>query len=309
MPEGDLSAGTLRDDFVRPFLLEIPGLRGRLVRLGALVDLILGRHDYPEPVAALLGELVALSAALSSTLKFDGIFTLQTKGDGPVRMMVADVTSGGELRAYAEVDADKLAEVWEEGAAARPSATALLGQGYLAFTVDQGDNSERYQGIVELEGDSLAEIVQHYFRQSEQFNAAIRLAAGRAEGAWRAGALILQQLPEEGEEWLGSGEEDDWRRNVVLMSSCRDHELLDPALSADQLLYRLFHEERVRVYEARLLHEGCRCSRERIESVLRSLPDEDLEYMKVDGELVVTCQFCNIDYRFSEQSIDDIRAR
>ncbi len=308
MPEDGHAKSLLHDDFVRPFLLEVPGLRGRLVRLGPLADLILSRHAYPEAVARLLGELLALSAGLSSTLKFDGIFSLQTKGDGPVPLMVSDVTTGGELRGYADFDAAKL-EALQGALGAEAPAASLLGAGYLAFTVDQGENTERYQGIVELDGEQLSDIVQHYFRQSEQFNAAIKLAAGKVGGAWRAGALILQQLPEEGGAWLGSGEEDDWRRSVVLMSTCGEQELLDPALAADDLLYRLFHEERVRVYKPRALLEGCRCSRERIETVLRTMSEDDLEYMKIDGEVIVTCQFCNIDFRFGEEALEAIQGK
>ncbi len=309
MPEDGHAGNLLRDDFVRPFLLEVPGLRGRLVRLGPLADRILSRHAYPEAVARLLGELLALSAGLSSTLKFDGVFSLQTKGDGPVPLMVADVTTEGELRGYADFDAAKLEALQDALGAEPPVAASLLGAGYLAFTVDQGENTERYQGIVELDGAQLSDIVQHYFRQSEQFNAAIKRAAGKVGGVWRAGALILQQLPEEGEAWLGSGEEDDWRRSVVLMSTCSEQELLDPELAADDLLYRLFHEERVRVYRPRSLLEGCRCSRARIETVLRAMSEDDLEYMKVDGEVIVTCQFCNIDFRFGAEALEAIQAK
>jgi molecular chaperone Hsp33 len=320
-PENSLDTAPAAGDFVRPFLLEVPGLLGRLVRLGPLVDTVLTRHDYPEPVARLLGELLALAGTLSSLLKYQGTFTLQTKGDGPVRLMVADVTSQGELRGYAEADAAALETAKSAGAGADPATVRRwLGSGYMAFTVDLAPDGERYQGIVELTGDSLADCVNHYFRQSEQLKTAFKLAAGRTDGTWRAGALFLQQMPASGGTWtpglrdepddvvLGSGEEDDWRRALAFMASCSDEELLSETLPADDLLYRLFHQERVRVYRVRPLSLGCRCSRERLETILRSLPHDEVREMTVDGEVVMTCQFCNVDFRFNDAALDDIYA-
>jgi molecular chaperone Hsp33 len=308
-------------DFVRPFLLEVPGLLGRLVRLGPVVDTVLTRHDYPEPVARLLGEFLALAGTLSSLLKYEGTFTLQTKGDGPVRLMVADVTSDGELRGYAEVDPAGLETARAaKGGGGAPEVARWLGSGYMAFTVDLAPDGERYQGIVELSGDSLADCVNHYFRQSEQLKTAFKLTARRGAGEWRAGGLFLQQMPESGGTWtpglpdepeeivLGSGEEDDWRRALAFMASCSGEELLSETLPADDLLYRLFHEERVRVYRVRPLSLGCRCSRARLETVLRSLPPDEVREMTVDGEVVMTCQFCNVDFRFDDAALDDIYA-
>jgi molecular chaperone Hsp33 len=297
-------------DRIQPFELEVSALRGRLVRLGPLFETILAHHDYPPPVAGLLGEMLALAAVLSSMLKFDGVFTLQTKGDGPVGLAVVDMTANGELRGYADFDAARLASVGGapngKGAAARD----LLGEGYIAFTVDQGPHSERYQGIVELRGETLAECLQHYFRQSEQLKTAVKLSAGRQDGAWRAGGLLLQQLPDEAaaETALANDQEDGWRRAVVLMASCTERELLDPALPDHDLLYRLFHDERVRVYNPRPLATGCRCSRARIERILRSLPREEVVEMKVDGEVIMTCQFCNVEYRFDEAALERVYA-
>jgi molecular chaperone Hsp33 len=296
-------------DRIQPFELEVPALRGRLVRLGPLLETILARHDYPRPVAGLLGEMLALAAVLSSTLKFDGIFTLQTKGDGPVGLAVVDMTAEGELRGYADFDAARLSSV---GGAANGNAAArdLLGEGYIAFTVDQGPHTERYQGIVDLRGETLAECLQHYFRQSEQLKTAVKLSAGRQDGAWRAGGLLLQQLPGEAaaDTALANDEEDGWRRAVVLMATCTERELLDPALPDHDLLYRLFHDERVRVYNPRPLATGCRCSRARIERILRSLPREEVAEMKVDDEVIMTCQFCNVEYRFDEAALEQVYA-
>ena len=292
-------------DCIQPFELEVPALRGRLVRLGPLLETILARHNYPPPVAGLLGEMVALAAVLSSMLKFEGIFTLQTKGDGPVGLAVVDMTTDGQLRGYADFDAARLASIAKPSNGAAAAARDLLGEGYIAFTVDQGQHSERYQGIVDLRGETLAECLQHYFRQSEQLKTAVKLSAGLLDGAWRAGGLLLQQMPDEaaGDTALANDEEDSWRRAVVLMASCTERELLDPALPDHDLLYRLFHDERVRVYNPRPLASGCRCSRARIERILRSLPREEVAEMKVEGEIIMTCQFCSTEYRFDEAAL------
>ena len=288
------------DDIVQPFQIEAPGLRGRLVRLGDAVDTILKRHDYPLPVAALLAEALALAAALSAALKYEGIFTLQLKGDGPVRMLVTDVTSSGAMRGYAELSDD----LPPADAIAAAPVRSLVGKGYLAFTVDQGEHTERYQGIVELTGDSLTECIDHYFRQSEQFSAAMQVTAGRNEaGRWRAGAMMLQRLPDQ--EAIVPREERDeaWRRSVILMSSVTAAELLDPALAPTDLLFRLFHEDGVRVFNQQPLAFGCRCSRARAARILASLPRQEVEELIVDGKVAVTCQFCNETQNFDEGEI------
>lgn len=290
-----------RDDLVQPFQIEGPGLRGRLVRLGAAVDTILRRHDYPTPVAALLAEALALAATLSAALKYDGIFTLQLKGDGPVGMLVVDVTSDGALRGYAQVSGALPAG---RDCTAAP-VPGLVGKGYLAFTVDQGEHSERYQGIVELTGDSLTECIHHYFRQSEQFSAAMQVTAGCNEaGQWRAGALMLQRMPDR-EAIVSRKERDEaWRRSVVLMSSVTAAELLDPGLEPPDLLFRLFHEDGVRIYRTRTLSFACRCSRQRVLHILASLPRVEMAELTVDGLVTVTCQFCNSTENFDRGEID-----
>ncbi len=288
-------------DLVQPFQIEAPGLRGRLVRLGPAVDTILTRHDYAPAVATLLAEALVLAVALAAALKYDGLFTLQIKGDGPVRMLVADVTSGGAIRGYVEVDAE--ATLSDEIAGA--PVPALLGKGYLAFTVDQGQHTERYQGIVELTGATLADCVRHYFEQSEQFSAAVHLAVDRdAAGSWRAAALMLQRLPEH--EMIVSREERDesWRRAVILMSSATRAELLDPLLAPEALLYRLFHEDGVRVFRPQGLAFGCRCSRERAARILAALPRGEVLDLTIDGKVTVTCQFCNTTETFDADAIE-----
>jgi molecular chaperone Hsp33 len=299
------------DDLVQPFRIDPFALRGRLVRLGPTIDRILSQHAYPEPVAAMLGEAITLAVVLAGALKYDGIFTLQTKGDGPIRLMVADVSTAGAVRGYAQYDTAKLEAALSGISAGAPSVPGLVGSGYIAFTVDQGEDTDRYQGIVELAGSTLAECAQHYFRQSEQIQAGIKLSVGRAGrgGAWRGGGLMLQRVPPEGGFGVIADDvEDGWRQAMVLMSSATAEELVDPDLPPHGLLFRLFHEQGVRVYETHPLEARCRCSRERIEGILRLFPTAELEDMRKDGITTVTCQFCNQSYLFDETDLDRIKA-
>jgi molecular chaperone Hsp33 len=285
------------DDLVQPFQIDPYALRGRLVRLGPAIDGILTQHDYPDPVATLLGEAITLAVVLAGALKYDGIFTLQTKGNGAIRLMVADVSTAGAVRGYAQFDRAKLDAAADTGA----PVPDLVGSGYIAFTVDQGEDTDRYQGIVELAGATLADCAQHYFRQSEQLQAGIKLAVGRTGpgGAWRAGGLMLQRVPPEGGYGpIADDVEDGWRRAMVLMSSATAAELTDPLLPPRRLLYRLFHQEGVRVYDTHALAARCRCSRERIEAILRAFPADEREDMKKERVITVTCEFCNRRYDF-----------
>ena len=309
------------DDVVLPFQITPFATRGRVVRLGGVVDSIVKRHNYPPLVARTLAEMIAMAAALAATLKYDGVFTLQTKGDGPIRMMLADVTSAGAIRGYAQYDAAKVEELGDS-----PSVPKLFGAGYLAFTVDQGEHTERYQGIVELTGATLAECAHHYFRQSEQFKAGLKVAAGAYKdqsGAltWRAGAIMVQSLPPEGAQGSAEGRdvsraltealdeaEDGWRRALILMGSATSAELVDPSLPPWKLVDRLFLAEGVEIYRPHDLRHACRCSRERVATVLRSFPRSEIEELKVDGALVVTCEFCNTQHVFDAADVEDLFA-
>lgn len=282
------------DNLFQTFQLEGSNLRGRILRMGSSINDILDRHGYPDGISVLTGQAAILALLLSSMLKYDGIFTLQTSSDGPVSMLVSDITNRGVVRACATYDPSRLRGDLDPA--------SLMGAGHLAFTVDQGADMERYQGIVSLTGGSLQESVQHYFTQSEQIATGIRIAVGRdASGQWRAGGIMLQRLPEEGGiNNPGESEEDDWRRTMILLQSCKDEELLDAALSQNDLLFRLFHEEGVRVYEPTRVEEGCRCSQERAERIIATMSDEDRDEMTVDGRITVTCEFCSREYIFDE---------
>lgn len=300
----------IADDFALPFEIERNGLRGRLVRLGDSVDAILSRHDYPPAVASLLGEALALAACLASTVKIDdGVFTLQAKGgSGPVRLLVADVTGDGALRGYAGFDAEAMQDLGSEAA----SAARLFGGGQLAFTVDQGGDFERYQGIVELAGESLAESVHHYFQQSEQIGSGLKVACEqRDDGRWRAGALMVQKLPDEAVRRAAPEDvadrvasDEGFRRAMILMGSATAAEMTDADLPAENLLFRLFHEDGVRVYDRRWLEDRCRCRLDRIEDVLRQFGRERVEEFKVDGVVTVTCEFCTSTRVFDDAALD-----
>ena len=307
-------SGQAWNDFVQPFQIESHSARGRLVRIGSLVNSVTARHDYPPPVAAMLSELLALAAVVAGALKFDGVLTLQTTGDGPIRTLMADITSDGEMRGYAQFDQQYFdgADAATCGVAAGSSVPRLLGSGYLAFTVDQGPDTDRYQGIVELAGATLADCAHAYFRQSEQLQAAVKLASFPAFGAGLgAAALMVQRLPGDGRTTMsGDIEEheadDAWVRTVALMGSCTNEELLDADLHPHQLLFRLFHEDGVRVFEPRDLVMRCRCSDDKVVNMLRSFPRAEIEELKVGNRVVVTCEFCGVVYEFDEAALDDI---
>ncbi len=306
-------------DLVQPFRIEALGLRGQLVRLGPALEAILGPHGYPVRVAGMVAETLALAAVLANALRFNGIFTLQAQGDGPLGMLVADVTNKGDMRSYARFDAERIEAARGGAGGAVPS---LLGAGHLSFTVDQGPDGERYQGICALEGASLADCAHHYFRQSGELETAIMLAntvagetngaggrAGNGGGGARAAALMIQRLTSAGG---ADGDEEpadeEWRRAVILMSSATAGELLDPAVTPDQLLYRLFHEDGVRVFRTRPLRHACRCSLDKVATTLRAFPRAEIEAMAEDGTVTVTCEFCKAGYRFDEVALGALYA-
>lgn len=299
-----------RDNEVRPFQIEGMNVRGRAIRLGTVAEQILNAHNYPEPIARILGEMLVLTGLLGSIMKFDGIVTIQTKSGGAIPMMVADYERRedglGRLRGYADIDEKKLAVYGKN-----PSFNGLLGSksGYLALTIDQGEKMERYQGIVELKGETLSEVARNYFENSEQTPTEIRLNCDKdpVSGHWRAGGIMVQHLARgetDQERILDRETKEQWSRAAVLMSSVKASELLDPTLDLDQLLFRLYNEDGVRAFEpAHLVHQ-CRCSREKLEKVLKSFDGTELTEMVTDaGTIDVNCQFCNATYTFTPEEV------
>jgi molecular chaperone Hsp33 len=289
---------------VTPFHLPQRPVRGRLIRLGPLADALLTRHDNEPAVTRLAGQALALVAALASTLKYRGSFGLQAKGDGPVGMLLADCTDTGALRGYARADAARLADLLR--ATPAPSAAALLGAGYLAFTVDQGSDSDRYQGIVSITGDSLADMALHYFESSEQLACWLHLACAHTAAGWRAGALILERVADGGgvdPALDAAAQAESWRTATILAATVTDAELLDDDLPAERLLFRLFHGEGVVTDRPRALAYGCRCSRQRLSGILETFGIDDLDHMTVAGDIVMTCEFCNCAFHFAREEV------
>jgi molecular chaperone Hsp33 len=311
------------DDVVLPFAVEPLDVRGRVVRLGPSIDTILARHGYPDAVARVLGEAAALTVLLGSSLKFEGRFQLQTKADGPIEMLVVDYDAPDRLRATARFDAGRVAAL---GGA--PKTADLLGRGILAMTIDQGSDRSRYQGVVALEGQGFEAAADQYFRQSEQIPTRVRLAvAEQFEGgrhAYRAGGLMVQFLPASPERArqadLHPGdipeghpsndlapvpEDDAWLEAKALVDTIEDHELVDPSVSSERLLYRLFHERGVRVFEPRPVHEECRCSRERIIAMMRRFtPQDRRDMVGENGRIGITCEFCSRVYDLDPADVE-----
>lgn len=294
---------TLSDDLAAAFQIEGWPVRGRLVRLGETIDAILSAHAYPEPVAALLGEACALAALIGSSLKFEGRLIVQAQGNGPVRYVVADYGTDGHLRGYCRFDADEVAAASQ--GFARPGARTLLGEGVFVMTLDRGPDFERTQGITPIEGESLSLAAEHYFQQSEQIPTKVRLAVGSvqtAEGSqWRAGGALIQLIA--ADDARGSTEEV-WDRSRALFQTLADDELIDPTITPETLLFRLFHEDGVRLEDARALSAQCRCSKDRIGAVLSSFsPQERADMVEDDGKIRVTCEYCATVYELAPEEI------
>ena len=317
-----LPNATAESDRLTPFQLDELEVRGRIVSFGPAVDAVLSGHAYPEPVSRLLGEAVVLGVLLGASLKFEGRFILQTQTDGPVRMLIVDYETSGKVRACARYDAAGVA------AAANGKPSALLGRGHLAMTIDQGPDMSRYQGVVELDNEGLEAAAHRYFTQSEQIPTLVRIAvaeevapgAGGPRSAWRAGGLLVQFMPRDpqraavadlhpGDAPEGTAphvvsEDEAWVEARTLAASVEDHELVDPALSSERLLWRLFNERGVRVFEPVAIENFCRCSRESIQDMLRRFSDDDRAHMVEDGKIKVTCEFCSTEYVLEPGEID-----
>jgi len=301
------------DDAVVPFEVEGLDARGRSVQLGAVVDTILARHQYPEPVARLLAEVMVLTALLGTSLKFDGKFILQTSTDGPVNLLVADFQTPSGLRAYARFDDEKLEQAIKDG---KVAPEQLLGKGTLALTIDQGAHMQRYQGIVALDGSNLEEIARNYFDQSEQIPTDVRLAVatlvdrnseGQPKQSWRAGGVLVQHLPkasldiDEKKQEKSKVTDNNWTEVKALTQTIESAELTDPQVGTERLLYRLFHEHGVRVFQPTPIVDHCSCSREKVENVLKNFSAEELDSSIENSEITVKCEFCSTIYRFNPE--------
>lgn len=300
MFDGELQAN--HSDLIVPFQLEQSGLRGRLVRLGSTLDEILGKHHYPLPVSRLVAEAATLACVLGSMLKEEGIFSLQAKGDGPVSLLVADYTPDGAVRAYASFNSDQLTTVPDR-------FCDLLGAGYLAFTMDRGVGFERYQGIVEIEKESLTASAQHYFLQSEQVHTEIKFLSVQQGPPWQTAALCVQAMPKEEDRGHHDLDRvpDGWDDMTALVHTLTPAEALDSALHPHDLLFRLFHERGVRAYDTIHLHHRCRCGLERAQRVLTALSETEAQELAENDIVEVRCEFCNSTYRFTLEQLAVLR--
>ncbi|RMD87553.1 MAG: Hsp33 family molecular chaperone [Alphaproteobacteria bacterium] len=289
------------DNRALPFAIEGMDVRGRAVRLGTAVDAIVTAHAYPPAVAGLLAETLALTALLGSLLKEDGVITVQAKGStrAPIDFLVADFSTPGDLRGYATLHAGP-----DDVPPAEDAALGeLLGaEGTLVITLDQGARGQRYQGVVPLDAPDLATAAESYFSRSEQIPTALRLAAGRdaVSGHWRARGIMIQHLARGGASGPAASEveQENWRRARLLMESVRREELLDPQLDLETILFRLFHEDGVRVFEPIGIAPRCRCSRARLRDVIARFSAADRAEITIGGEIVARCQFCGKTYHF-----------
>ncbi|MGL4727767.1 MAG: Hsp33 family molecular chaperone [Bosea sp. (in: a-proteobacteria)] len=307
------------NDLVLPFSVPALDVRGRCVKLGPALDAILARHGYPEPVSHLIAEAALLAVMLGSAMKFEGRFQLQAKTDGIVDLLVVDFDTPDRFRAMARFDAERLASADDL------SGAALLGAGHLGLTVDQGSHASRYQGIVALDGEGLEQAAQAYFRQSEQIPTLVRLAAGEIidrDGAHiRAGGLMIQFLPTspdklrardlhpgdapEGASIMAETEDDSWREARLLAGTIQPHELIDPSLSPERIVYRLFHERGAYAHAPLQLVEACRCSPEGIMAMMRRFaPDDRRDMIADDGMIAITCEFCSRHHRLDPAEVE-----
>jgi molecular chaperone Hsp33 len=292
-----VSDDTSYNDFIQPFLIDHSAIRGRLVRLNEALDNILTAHNYPMLVSLHLAEQIVLAALLSATLSGDGILTVQVKGDGPVRFMVVDVMAAGVIRGYAQVDEKALKKAAKNVESLSLSQT--VGKGYLAITLDEGKNAQRYQGIVELEGNTLSDAFRGYFLQSQQAEMRVHVTVqppGDVNKKWTGGGIIIERIPTEGGkdvEFTREEQDELWKRSALFMRTLKDSELLDKRVTPQNLLYRLFNEDGVWVYKLQAVRSGCRCSRVRVRGVLKTLPEEELLAALTDDKLTIHCQFCN----------------
>lgn len=290
------------------FNLDNNAFRGRIVRLDNVLNEMFSRQNYPDNVAAAVAETSALGVLISSLMKFDGIFTLQMQGNGPLSVLVADVTSEGKVRATAKYDAKAIedAQVLRKTEGQIEPAPHWLGQGNLIFTIDQGKNTELYQGVVDLQGKNLAECALRYFKNSEQIDTHLRLFLQKDGNVWKSAGILIQKMPTKGGK-NGTDDTDElaelWNEDKILNDSLKQEEFFDEKLSLEDLLFRLFHEHQVRVAKANEYYFGCRCSREKLLNTLSSMKKEDIDDMVENGKITATCNFCGQVYSFDKSEL------
>lgn len=288
-----------RFDIVLPFHLARTGIRGRLVRLKDSAQKIIEQHNYPEIVNIYMGQAIALSQAIMNCFKFEGRFILQISGDGPIKLIVVDTNSQGDIRACARFDDELLSQVHQDNL---KKLHYVFGKATMVMTLDPESSQEQYQGIVELVGSSLAESANHFFKQSEQLETGIVVVSDVDSDKLPCATIMIQRLPLQDDFSIEEKEllDDSWIHALSLVGSTTKKELLDPQLLNSDLLYRLFWEEGVRVYEGKPCQAKCRCSETRIREMLATFSSEDIQDMIEEQMISVTCEFCGETYTFDE---------
>ena len=277
-----------------------------MVRLDEVINTILSKHQYTPVVSGILAESTALAALLSSTIKYDGLFTFQTQSNGPVSMVVVDVSSQGTIRASAKYDEARIerAKTLRKTEDEHEETPHFLGGGYMAFTVDQGGPDKMYQGVVDIQGKTLAECAMRYFKQSEQIDTYIRLflqAPTTPQDRWQAAGILLQKLPSYGGKLDADVDINAaWEEAVVFIDSLKNEEVFDASLSAADLLHRLFHANGLEVEAGQHYHFGCRCNRDKLQAVLSSMSAADIDAMTENGKITAECNFCGEKYSFEK---------
>ena len=291
------------------FFIDNGAYQGRFIRLNEVLDTIINKHSYPLPVSAVVAETTVLAAMLASTLKYDGLFTLQTQSNGPVPMVVIDVTSDGKIRSCARFDEERLnaGQKLRKTLGQIEPTPHLLGGGHLAFTVDQGKNTELYQGVVDLQGKTLAECALRYFKQSEQIDTALKLFLHAPQGeskSWIAGGIMLQKMPTKGGNEVDEQEaQEAWNEAKIFMESLSEDEVFDANLSSDDILHRLFHGNNLNIQQTKDYTFSCRCSREKLLQTLSTFSNDDINSMIENGKISATCHFCSEEYCFDPSEI------
>ena len=297
------SSKSIPFDNCTSFFIENGVYQGRFIRLNKVVNTIISKHNYEKPIAAVVAESTALGALLASQLKYEGLFTLQIQSNGVINLVVVDVTSEGKIRACARYDKHHLEESQKlrKTSGEIESAPHLLGGGYLAFTVDQGPNTELYQGVVDLQGKNLSECALRYFKQSEQIDTDLKLFLKAPEGesaSWLSAGIMLQKMPSKGSLLSPEEEAETWNEAKIFLQSLSEDEVFDATLSAENILTRLFHDNKLHITNSKDYEFGCRCSREKLLHTLQTFSKEDVDAMIENNKVTATCNFCSEQYVF-----------
>jgi molecular chaperone Hsp33 len=290
------------------FNLDNNEFRGRFVRLDNIMTEVFKRCSYPDNVGMAVAETASLGVMLADLMKYTGLFTLQIYGDGPISALICDVTSECKVRACAKYDEEKMkkAQVLRKTEGELEAAPFWLGKGNLVFTVDQGENTTPYQGIVDLQGKTLEACALRYFQYSEQIDTHLRLFVFKDGNVWRSAGILIQKMPTNGginQTDTAENNAEIWNENKILLDSLTKDEMFDKNLTAEDILFRLFHEHNVRINKTKEYYFGCRCNRDKLLATLASMQESEIDAMTENGKITATCGFCGQVYTFDKSEL------